>query len=318
MIKGFSITQVLGSFGITPSTGALTLSGQSLSGSSADSVLNMSTTWNTTGTPTALLLDVTDTASNANSNLMNLAVGGTSRFRVTKAGSVVSRGSLNVTDGTYTSSFSLSSISGYHGLLTIGLTGVIKWGSSAEFEFDNTSCTAKWRLDNVGIQPRTSGLRILASHNGSFGFLTLGGTTEYTAIGANYIDNNHSGLIFRARTGGVTSEAMRITEVGNVKIGGTADRATTVGTRSLDIFNGTAPAGTLANGISIYSDAGEAYVMDAAGNSTLISPHDSETNEWIFRSTHTPTGKRLRIDVERVLRFVDQHFGLDAVHEAVA
>jgi hypothetical protein len=111
---------------------------------------------------------------------------------------------------------------------------------------------------------------------------------------------------------------MRLTDVGNFKIGGTADRATTVGTRSLDIFNGTAPAGTLTNGISIYSNAGEAYVMDAAGNSTLISPHDSETNEWIFRSTHTPTGKRLRIDVERVLRFVDQHFGLDAVHEAVA
>jgi hypothetical protein len=57
--------------------------------------------------------------------------------------------------------------------------------------------------------------------------------------------------------------------------------------------------------------------MDAAGNATLLSPHDSETNEWIFRSKHTPTGKVLRIDVERLLRFVNDHFGLDAVKEFV-
>ena len=103
----------------------------------------------------------------------------------------------------------------------------------------------------------------------------------------------------------------------NLKLGGTADRATTKGTHHFDIFDGAAPVGTLANGISFYSAAGEAYVMDAAGNATLISPHDSETNEWIFRSKHTPTGKVLRIDVERLLRFVNDHFGLDAVKEFV-
>ena len=110
---------------------------------------------------------------------------------------------------------------------------------------------------------------------------------------------------------------MRITNAGNVSIGGTADRATTVGTKALNIFDGTAPVGTLANGISIYSSSGEAYVMDAAGNATLFSPHDAETNEWIFKSKHTPTGKVLRIDVEKLLRFVNDHFGLDAVQEFI-
>jgi hypothetical protein len=103
----------------------------------------------------------------------------------------------------------------------------------------------------------------------------------------------------------------------NVKIGGSAERATTVGTNHLDIFNGTAPVGTLTNGISLYSSSGEAYVMDAAGNATLFSPHDRETNEWIFKSKHTPTGKVLKIDVERLLKFVNDHFGLDAVHEFI-
>ena len=113
----------------------------------------------------------------------------------------------------------------------------------------------------------------------------------------------------------VVAEAMRITQAKNLKIGGTASRGTTEGTNQLVLFNGTAPVGTLTNGVSFYSAAGEARVMDAAGNSTLLSPHDQATNEWIFHSKHTPTGKVLRIDVEKMLRFINDHFGLDMVHE---
>lgn len=112
-----------------------------------------------------------------------------------------------------------------------------------------------------------------------------------------------------------TNEYMRVTVDAVLKIGGTANRATTEGSYHLDIFNGTAPSGTLSNGISIYSSSGEAYVMDATGNATLFSPHDRITNEWIFDSTDTRTGKRLKIDVERLLRFINEHFGLDCVHE---
>jgi hypothetical protein len=102
---------------------------------------------------------------------------------------------------------------------------------------------------------------------------------------------------------------------GNLKIGGTAARATTAGTNQLVLFDGTAPVGTLTNGVSFYSASGEARVMDAAGNSTLLSPHDAETNEWIYHSVHTPTGKKLRIDMEKMMRFLNEHFGLDFIHE---
>lgn len=106
-----------------------------------------------------------------------------------------------------------------------------------------------------------------------------------------------------------------VTGVGNVKIAGTATRATTEGTNHLDIFDGTAPVGTLANGISLYSTAGELRVMDAAGNATLLSPHDSETNEWVFYSVNTTTGKALKIDMERMMRFLNSYFGTNFVHE---
>lgn len=122
-------------------------------------------------------------------------------------------------------------------------------------------------------------------------------------------------IAFQTAAAGSLSERMRLTEDGNLKIGGTANRATTEGTNQLVIFNGTAPVGTLSNGISFYSTAGECRVMDAAGNATLLSPHDSETNEWIYDSSHTPTGRRLRVDMEKLVKFIDQHFGLGFVQE---
>lgn len=116
---------------------------------------------------------------------------------------------------------------------------------------------------------------------------------------------------------GTPTTRVQVDSAGNVKIGGTANRATTAGTNQVVVFNGTAPVGTLANGASFYATAGEMRVMDAAGNATLLSPHDSVTNEWIYDSSHTASGKRLKINVERLLRFINDHFGLDCVHDFI-
>lgn len=56
------------------------------SGSLAGSLLDLAQTWNTSGTPTAVKLNVTDTSSNAASLLMDLQVGGSTIFSVNKSG----------------------------------------------------------------------------------------------------------------------------------------------------------------------------------------------------------------------------------------
>lgn len=58
------------------------------SGSLASSALEINQTWNTTGTPTAIKLNVTNTASGGLGKLLDVQLGGTSKFTVTRDGVV--------------------------------------------------------------------------------------------------------------------------------------------------------------------------------------------------------------------------------------
>ena len=112
------------------------------------------------------------------------------------------------------------------------------------------------------------------------------------------------------------AENMRLKASGNLKLAGTALRATTEGTNHVDIFDGTAPAGTLANGCSLYSTAGELRVMDAAGNPTLLSPHD-ENGYWIFNSRSGLTGKMFTVHMERLIRALNDQLGGGFIEDEV-
>lgn len=73
--------------------GNLTLA-DALSGSSTTSLIDGSVTWNTSGSPTAILLSVTNTASGASAKLIDLKVDTVSKFSVSKAGNVIAAGSI--------------------------------------------------------------------------------------------------------------------------------------------------------------------------------------------------------------------------------
>jgi hypothetical protein len=79
-----------GRFTIQPTNNqvGMAISGSSLTGSNAQSLVSLSQTWNTTGNPTAIKLDVTNTASGANSYLLDLQVGGIPQFTVFKGGEI--------------------------------------------------------------------------------------------------------------------------------------------------------------------------------------------------------------------------------------
>jgi hypothetical protein len=86
------------------------------------------------------------------------------------------------------------------------------------------------------------------------------------------------------------------------KLGGTADRATVVGDNGLDIFDGAAaPSGTLANGITLYSEGGEFKVLDAAGNGTTLSPH-TEDGDYIIHSYSATKDETVTIHLEKLAK----------------
>jgi hypothetical protein len=66
----------------------------SVSGANAIPMVDMSGIWNTTGEPTLVKYNVTNTASGTNSLLLDLQVGGSSRFRVDKDGDVFAASSI--------------------------------------------------------------------------------------------------------------------------------------------------------------------------------------------------------------------------------
>jgi hypothetical protein len=80
---------------------AQTLTGQSLTGVQATSLVDLATTWNTSGTPTAIKLNVVETGinSNAASKLMDLQLSTVSKFRVGKGGNIFSGANAVTADG---------------------------------------------------------------------------------------------------------------------------------------------------------------------------------------------------------------------------
>ena len=184
--------------------------------------------------------------------------------------------------------------------------------------------TPSYRVDITSGVASDRGANILMTGTGTVygAVLTLSGaSTQNTGL---YVDvtnaSTNYAAIFNTGIVGIstTSPTNKLQVHGSVSIGAGTARAGTAGTNRLDIFDGTAPTSTLANGISLYSTSGELRVMDAGGTATLLSPHDAQTREWIFDSVDTATGARLRIDVERLLRAVDRQLGGGYVHEGAA
>lgn len=101
-------------------SGVFSLTPSALSGSSATSGLSLTQTWNTSGNPTLIFANVTNTASGASANLMDLQTSGTSRFKVAKDGAGTFFG--NVTCNTVLASTSVR----------CGATGIHYWNTRSQ------------------------------------------------------------------------------------------------------------------------------------------------------------------------------------------
>lgn len=131
--------------------GLLTGVGTARSGASSDGIVNLTQTWNTTGTPTAFRVNITDTASNVNSLLQDLQVNSSSVFRVTKSGSILSGAITSVSSITSLTGFRLSTLN--HSVLG-GSTGLI---DTTLATFAPTSGTSEFTLARLSTTINQTG-----------------------------------------------------------------------------------------------------------------------------------------------------------------
>lgn len=88
--------------GIVNPSARMHIVGPTLTSSSATSALSITQTWNTTGSPTAIFANITNTASGAHAFLMELQVGGVMQFRIRKNGDAQLGGGSDMYVGTST------------------------------------------------------------------------------------------------------------------------------------------------------------------------------------------------------------------------
>ena len=124
--------------------------------------------------------------------------------------------------------------------------------------------------------------------------------------------------------GSAWTEALVINTAGNVLLGGTANPASAA--KALVIFNGTAPTGSVTDGVVLFaadiSASSELRVRDEAGNVTTLSPHNfsdipqgpSEAMAWAYRCERD--GRAISVDMLRVVRLVEKLTGETLVHES--
>lgn len=187
MIKGFSVTQVLGASGVT---------------------LSPSNVWNDAGTTfTGIRFNVTDTASNANSLLINLQVGGSSRFAINKDGSLLVTGSTSVNVGQIRSpNYEYTGIrwdgGGY--VLTLLAAGVpIKFDQHQNLVLDDPRFKFGWSAGGTGVLDTVlvrDAANTIAQRNGA--------NAQTTRIYGTYTDaSNYRRVAIAMTTGGVASIA---------------------------------------------------------------------------------------------------------------
>ncbi len=145
----------------------------------------------------------------------------------------------------------------------------------------------------------------------------IGADAGYNETGSNklYIENSPSAspLIYGEFDNGIVSVN------GNLGIGTMSpvtkfqvdDGSVTIsGTNAALIIESASIPPIVTDSVVLYSTStagiAEAYILDEAGNSTLLSPHDKVTGDWIFYSKNIKTGRTLRVDMERLVRRIEE------------
>lgn len=256
----------------------------------AQSLSDLSTVWNSAGTAfNGIKLNVTDTASAAGSNLLDLLVGGTSQFSVAKTGGMVAKNFIVLQAVGTTDRWALLNTSG----MAQRNTAYYGWGSGANdaggapdltlfrdaantFAQRNGTNAQAFRVYNTFTDASNYERGYVRWNSNVFEIGTeAAGTGQarqltITSSGALYVN---PGSTFELRRGGANS-GLRIGDTASVDpLGASATSLGQTTARWNNLFQAgfhemvemTAPAAPAANGVRIYAED------DGAGKTRLMA-----------------------------------------------
>jgi hypothetical protein len=272
---------------------------------------DLTDTWNAGATTfTAIKMNVTDTASNAASLLMDLQVGGSSRVSVTKGGVLTTLGrskinTLTVGLGGQTS-VSTNTAIGFEALNSASLTGAENTGIGYQTLLSNTTGARNTTLGLSSLKDNTTGsdnsvtgrdsmlLNTTGNNNSAIGRSTLRENTtgsNSTAIGfealRRFTGNTNTALGYQALLGGDATPANN-TGVNNIGIGFKAGDAITSGSGNIVIgYDIDVDSATGSNQINI----GGVYFHDRLVYTERTDPAAPGSNQAVIYTRDNGSGK---------------------------
>lgn len=116
---------------------------------------------------------------------------------------------------------------------------------------------------------------VSVTHDGTTGTITsAGGILNLTGTGSVVVNEGSGDVDFRVESDAQATCFLVDAGASMVKVGATTAHGTTAGTLGISLFEGTAPAGTLANGATLFADVVSSDEVlrgiDSAGNVTTI------------------------------------------------
>ena len=213
------------------------------------------------------------------------------------------------------------------GKLQVSNDASITFGSQVKIMSNTTSSGFLLQEDGTAAGSGTTGGRMdlesgseaTLTHNSTAGFI-FSDSVRATTINVSSTTNSTStttGSIKTAGGLGVAESAWfggKVYAQTSLALAGAVCNTGYVGSAAgiLAIKNGTAPTAQGADQAYLYAkdDGSEShiYTMDEGGNETKLGPHN-EDGEWEFYSRNTKTGKIMRVNMERMIRKLEEFTG---------
>lgn len=245
------------------------------SGSLAGSALTVNQTWNTTGNPTAILANVTNTASGTSAKLMDLQVGGSSKFSVNKDGSAFATSINNVFLGFGGGNIGNNLAFGQYALAA-NSTGVNNLAIGFLSMESNSTGQGNIAIGRGSLQGKTTG-----SYNVAIGLLSGGGITTgsgNTILGANVTglsSNLENNIILSNGTGAIKAQH----DGTNWTLTGKVINTNTVRLKSYTVA--TLPAGTVGDMAYVTDALAPTYLGVLVGGGAVVTPAFYNGTNWV-------------------------------------